>query len=231
MKYIIANFKSHKSRTEYEHWMDGFERSSRTTAPHLTVILAPATPSLMLVSNRLLDDSLYPRTKLAIQDISPFSAGAYTGAVSGINLVGLNVSFAIVGHSERRKYFHETSTEVANKVTQCLESSIVPIVCVTRDQINEQANSLKDEERSKVIVAFEPVEHIGTGEADSLEHILEVKRQVKIAFGDVPFIYGGSIDAQTDKALLTHPEIDGFLVGSASLEVDTFTSVIKQIVS
>ncbi len=165
--------------------------------------------------------------ELAIQDISPFPAGAYTGAVTARNLDGFGVQYAIVGHSERRRYFYETNQDVANKVTMCVEAGITPIVCVTRDEVEAQANSIADAERKKCIVVFEPVEHIGTGTTDTLEHILKIRARVRTAFGDVPFLYGGSVDTKSDTELLLHKGIDGFLVGSASLDAGEFSKLIS----
>jgi triosephosphate isomerase (TIM) len=220
-KIVIANFKSNKTREEYEHWADEFEKKS--LPQNVQVILAPPTVDLMFFANRFTNTE----HALAVQDISPFPAGAYTGAISALNLEGFGVRYAIVGHSERRRYFHETIQDVANKAREALTAKIIPIVCVRKEDINGQANALDEDVRKKVIVAFEPVDHIGTGAADTLENILETKKMVKTAFGDVPYIYGGSVDATTDPALLKSSEIDGFLVGSASLSVERFYSLLQ----
>lgn len=229
MKYIIANFKSNKNRPEHEAWMKVFRLSFPQFAKgkeNLSVVLCPSAPFLSLTSDILREDDDNENVHLGSQDISPFPAGAYTGAVGTKNLEDLFVSYAIVGHSERRTYFHETNNDVANKVREARLASITPIVCVSRETISSQANALEDADRAHVMVAFEPIDHIGTGIADTLDDILKVRVLVKEAFGDVPFIYGGSVDPHTDKELLTHPDIDGFLIGSACLDAREFIQLI-----
>ena len=128
MKYVIANWKSNKSRGEAENWMDGFENIKVQSASQQTdvkTIICPPMPSLMFVSNKLLDREKFANVHLGVQDISPFPAGKYTGAVSARNLDGFGVAYAIVGHSERRQFFHETHQDVANKVAQCVDNGIV----------------------------------------------------------------------------------------------------------
>lgn len=223
MKIIIANWKSNKNETEAASWL-------KTAVPALKsaeakIVIAPAFNLLTTASTSIKDTNL----KLGTQDISPFPAGAYTGAVGVKNLEDLGVAYAIVGHSERRRYFHETNNEIANKVREALAAGITPIVCVTKDTVNDQANTIEPELRTKVVVAFEPIENIGTGITDTLEDILATKEMVKQAFGDVPYVYGGSVDQKTEAEILTHPEIDGFLVGGASLNAEGFVSLVKLI--
>lgn len=225
-KIIIANFKSNKTREEYEVWLETFEKQAHTIPSTTKVVLAPPAVDLMFFANRLQDKKTYPTTTLGIQDISPFPAGAYTGAVSTRNLEGYGVTHAIIGHSERRTYFHETDVDIANKVRESLGAGITPIVCVSQETITSQANAIDNHDRTKVIVAFEPLDHIGTGIADSLDNILRAKELVQEAFGKVPYIYGGSVDLHTELKLLEHSDIDGFLVGSASLDPKTFLSLI-----
>ncbi len=226
MKLVIANFKSHKTPAQYQEWVKTYASYINKYSQTSEVALAPAYPSLSLVAN---EAASLPATSLAVQDISPFPAGAYTGAVNPLNLDGLHVKYAIVGHSERRQYFHETSQEVANKVHEALAAGITPIVCVTKDQVMEQANAIESNERSKILVAFEPIEHIGTGISDSPENIEATKELVIEAFGNVPYIYGGSVNEKTEKEILTNPNIDGFLVGSASLDAVRFEEVLAKI--
>lgn len=207
--------------------MNDFEVYSPFIASDKHIALAPPSIDIMYFSNRLLDKEKHPNTSLALQDISPFPAGAYTGALGTKNVEGYNISHVVVGHSERRKYFHETNQEIANKVREALSASITPIVCVSKDTLLAQANSIEEGDRKRVIVAFEPIDHIGTGIADTLEDILKVKTLVKEAFGSVPFIYGGSVDSHTSSELLKHPDIDGFLVGTASLNAREFIKLLQ----
>lgn len=225
MKYIIANWKSHKSRDEIVKWMDEYEQNLRPIFPEYKIVIAPPMPSLMFVSNRLLKPEVKVQTQLAVQDISPFPAGAYTGAISVRNLDGFGVSFAIVGHSERRKYFHETHQEVANKVEQCLSVGITPIVCVDSEYIAEQAAAIPTENRQHCLVAFEDLAAIGNGNNTPLEEVKEQFTAIKQAFGDVPCIYGGSVNASNAREYLENS--DGVLVGTASLKFNDFIAVIN----
>lgn len=223
MKLIIANWKSNKNLNEATHWLE--QTTTTLAASTHQIVVAPPSPFLSLAADKFQGTKI----KLAVQDISPFPAGAYTGAVGVKNLEGLKVSYAIVGHSERRRYFHENNNDVANKVRESFLGSLTPVVCVTKGTYKEQAKSIENEYRHKAIVAFEPVEHIGTGIADTLEDILETKDMVKTAFGDVRYIYGGSVDTHTDLEILTHADIDGFLVGGASLDADEFVKLVNLI--
>lgn len=223
MKIIIANWKSNKNLSEAASWIENALPALETSSN--TIILAPAFNLLDSVSQKISDTKVY----LGSQDLSPFPAGAYTGAVGTKNLEDTNVKYTILGHSERRKYFHETNNDVANKAREALLAKITPIVCVTKDTVFEQANALEKEARSNAIVAFEPIEHIGTGTTDNLEDILETKKMVMEAFGNVPYIYGGSVDTHTDAKILKSPEIDGFLVGGASLDAAQFVSLVGMI--
>ena len=209
--------------------MDEYEKHTKKIPSNVQIVLAPSLPDLMFFSNRYMDKKTHPQTFLGVQDISSFPAGAYTGAVCSRNLEGFHVSYAIIGHSERRRYFHETNGEVAGKIREALAASIIPVVCVTRDSILSQANAIETSDRKRVVVAFEPIDHIGTGIADTLEDILEARKLVKEAFGDVPYIYGGSIDTKTDTELLNHKDIDGFLVGNACLNAEAFAQLIQLI--
>ncbi len=223
MKTIIANWKSNKNVDEARTWLEEALPSLEKSAS--TIIIAPSFSHLPVLAWALGKSSV----KLGVQDISPFPAGAYTGAVGVKNLENLKISHAIVGHSERRKYFHESNNDVANKVRESLLAGITPIVCVTKDLVSDQAHTIEDEYRNRVMVAFEPVENIGTGTTDTLEDILETKKLVVQAFGDVPYIYGGSVDENTDSKILKSSEIDGFLVGGASLSASKFVKLVQLI--
>lgn len=219
MKYIIANWKSHKNLNEVRDWFDQFEN---VTNEDQQVIIAPSSPFLSLVSE------LKPQNVgLAVQDISPFPAGAYTGAVSAVNLQIINVGFAIVGHSERRRYFHETHQDVANKVRQCVENNITPIVCVDDEYIVDQATAIDKDLLAKCIVAYEELGAIGTGHNQPIDHVLKINQLIATAFGSVPIIYGGSVVPQNAKDYLQNT--DGVLVGGASLDAKEFSQITLSI--
>ena len=227
MKYIIANWKSNKTREEIEHWVDRFEQllKAQPVGEQVAAIIAPPFPSLMFVSNRLLDRELHAQTFLAVQDISPFPAGSYTGAVSARNLDGFNVKYAIVGHSERRRYFHETHQEIANKVSQCLENGITPILCIDEEYVFDQAGAMTKDQLGKCIVAYEPLSAIGTGQNEPIDHVIEVRDRIKKVFGEnVPILYGGSVTEENFQEYLDM--CDGLLIGGASLDAVKFSKLL-----
>lgn len=224
MKTIIANFKSNKNSQEAQEWVDVFSTEFPIDSPH-TLVLCPPAVHLPIFQTLTTNPSI----KLGLQDISPFPAGAYTGAIGTKNVEDLSVEYVIVGHSERRQYFHETSQDVANKIREALQAQIRPIVCVTKNEIHAQAAAIENEYRNKVIVAFEPVEHIGTGVSDTLPDILTAFAEIKDAFGSVHSIYGGSVSSHTPKEILTHQEIDGFLIGTATLDPHSFIHLVQTI--
>ncbi len=240
MKLIVANWKSNKSRVAVEAWMDVYHNnapdiwteasssmapdSSSSLSQTLEIVIAPPMPSLMYVSNRLLDDKIGAFTKLAVQDISSFPSGSYTGGVSTTNLDGYNVQYAIVGHSERRRYFHETSLEVARKVELCLEDGITPIVCVDTPYLSEQAQEISPNLYSQCVVAYEPLAAIGSGANAPLDQVSEAVQRIKSVFGG-RVIYGGSVNQSDAAGYLA--ACDGVLVGTAALNTMEFLSIVR----
>jgi triosephosphate isomerase len=167
------------------------------------------------------------KVAVGIQDISAYPAGSYTGAISGANLSGFNVKYCIVGHSERRKYFHESLEDIAKKVDQCLAEQITPIVCVDRQEIKFQADLIESSQYKKIIVAYEPVEYIGVGVAQDVAEVVQVINEIKKVFGEATIIYGGSVNADNVSEFSGQNEIEGYLVGSASLDAGQFAHIVK----
>ncbi len=228
MKYVVANWKSNKSREDVINWMDRFEEKIKDMEhPSARVVLCPPMPDVWFLSNRLLDRKLYADIFLGVQDLSPYPAGSYTGAVSTVNLDGFRVKYAIVGHSERRRHFQETSQEVARKVQECVEKEMTPIVCVDEPYLLEQAEALEKKHLEKCMVAYEPLEAIGTGDNAPVEKVVEMVERIHQLFGEVPVLYGGSVDSKNVAEYLAVS--DGVLVGRASLDVEEFTRMIEKV--
>lgn len=216
---IIANWKSNKTLEEAELWLDGFAGVD-FDQDKTKVIVAPPAPFLDTARVKLPEG-----IAVAAQDVSPFPAGSYTGAISARNLAKL-ADFVIVGHSERRQYFHETHRDVALKVEQALAANITPIVCVDREYITDQASTLDAAALSECVVAYEPLSAIGTGSNVSVAEVVEVAERIKQEFGDVRVIYGGSVNWQNVSEYLM--VCDGVLVGTASLELSEFSKLIAK---
>ena len=188
---------------------------------------------------------------VAAQDVFWETEGAYTGEVSAHMLCDLGVVAAIAGHSERRQYFGETDGSVAKKVQAVLVSGLVPIMCVGEDKREREADRTEvvlarqvagglsevgPERAGKLVIAYEPVWAIGTGNTATPEAaqsaIAYVRGQVGEALGDrwaekVRILYGGSVGPDNIDELMEQPDIDGVLVGGASLEVGTFARIVK----
>lgn len=220
-KMIIANWKSNKNMTAATEWVDTFLQQDRKAV--YEYIVCPPTPLLAAVQ-----PLVAAHVQLGVQDLSPFGAGAYTGEVAPENMTGLNVRYAILGHSERRKYLHETSQLVAKKVSSALEAGITPIVCVDREQFQEQADQMDARDRERIIVAYEPVHAISTfgGEQDPIEVTLETIQQAHDIFGaNTPILYGGSTNRDNSLQYLKEDSIAGILVGGASLDAEHFAQL------
>lgn len=181
-------------------------------------------------------------SKIGAQDISKMDGakGAFTGEISA-KMVSDYADYVIIGHSERRLNQKETNQDVALKGTNILKNNMTPILCIgeteeerkTGEYISILINQLNESSKgldNKMIVAYEPVWAIGSGNSCNLEQIIEVSGQVKAIFGDdTPFVYGGSVNEENCQELLSQKEIDGVLVGSASLSLDSFIKMINSI--
>ena len=218
-KLFIANWKSNKTQEEVEVWMASFK-------PYIgleqVVVIAPPYPFLSLVADKTKgrDD-----ISLAVQNLSAYPAGSYTGEICTRNLEELNIKYAILGHSERRRYFKESHQDIANKVDLCLAANIIPIVCIDQDYLEAQAQLINSELLSKCVVAYEPLAAIGTGEIAPVDEVSKVVKEIKSIFGQVPVLYGGSVNPEN---IVPYLEVtDGVLVGGASLDAKTFANLIQ----
>jgi triosephosphate isomerase len=219
MKLIIANWKSNKSFSQAQSWLKDAQPAMGGLAD-VTAILAPPMAFVAALSQPVQEMGW----QLAVQDFSPFPAGSYTGAVSGINLHDLGVKYALVGHSERRHYFHESVQDVARKIEQALDVGITPIVCTDQPTLASQAAAIDDELAKQCIVAFEPAGTIGSGNNAPIDEVKAFRQQAERLFGAVPFLYGGSADEQNigEYLLVT----DGAIIGTAALDVKQFMQVL-----
>ena len=174
--------------------------------------------------------------------------GAYTGEVSATMLKSINTEYVIIGHSERRRYFNETDEIVNKKARKALENGLKPIICVgetleEKEQgkaieviTNQVAKALKDltiKDLSNTIIAYEPIWAIGTGKTatkeDAESSIKSIREKIKSIFNtdDVSILYGGSVKPENAKELFSMPNIDGALVGGASLKADSFAGIVN----
>jgi triosephosphate isomerase len=227
---IAGNWKVHKTASETAEFcrelrgaLDGVEGVDVAVCPPFTG-LAPAVQALA-------DTEI----AVAAQNVHWEQEGPYTGEVSAPMLVELGVYGTIVGHSERRQHFGETDETVARRAVAALEAGLWVIACIgeleeerergeTKDVLRRQLVAL--ESHDDLVIAYEPVWAIGTGKTASPEQAQEAHAFVK-AILDVPVLYGGSVNPENAAELLAQPDVDGALVGGASLEVDSFVAICR----
>ena len=250
-KIIIGNWKLNLDHLEAIQLIQKLNYSLNTDIDEkITIVVAPSHTSLRSIQTIIDADKL--NIFLSSQDVSMFNDGAYTGEVSAHQLAKLNISYCIVGHSERRQHFNETDEFVNVKVNNLINKEITPIICFgeSNDQrtdgnymdflINQIENSTKGLRKDKVdeiIFAYEPIWAIGTGQNASLQDIVEVISKVKEFISKksffkeekIKFIYGGSVSPDNSNEILNSKIIDGALVGGASLDVDKFIKIIESV--
>lgn len=188
--------------------------------------------------------------KYGAQDISPHVGGAHTGEISGGMLAKLGCSYAVIGHSERRQYHLESDALVNSKAKAALANEIAPILCIgegleireageqvrhTLAQLDAGLAGLTSDQVSKVVVAYEPVWAIGTGKTATPEDAQEVIGAIRVRLGQnypgvaaaVRILYGGSVKGNNIAGIMAQPDIDGALVGGASIDADEFVKIVR----
>lgn len=216
MNYVIGNLKSHKNLAEAQSWLDAFmAHDVASLDPHLSIIICPPYPFILIFKEAL---AQFHNISIGSQDISQYGAGKYTGEVSAFTLRGL-ATHALIGHSERRTYFHETDVTVSAKVDQARSMEIAPIVLV-RDEHDLIPDGVD-------MIAYEPVSAIGTGHNMSVDDVIAMKKKLGIDQSHM-FIYGGSATSGNVRDYLSHPEIQGVLPGTSTLDPDEFFSLLER---
>ncbi|MGV1098592.1 triose-phosphate isomerase [Thiovibrio sp. JS02] len=221
-RYLLANWKSHKTLAEAEAWLEKFRHSYRP-APGLKAIIAPPAPFLIPLWEKLQKMEI-AGLALAVQDLSPFPLGSYTGGVAAA-MVRDFADYAIVGHSERRRYFHETHQEIANKVSEALTAGMTPILCVDLPYARQQLAAIDEKEAAGLIIGYGPVEAIGIDAAQSLAKASEAIAAIRAMAPGRPILYGGSINRENAGAYATLAGLNGLMVGTASLEPEEFAAI------
>jgi triosephosphate isomerase len=243
---MAGNWKMFKTPAETVQFFEKFrplvERSS-----HCEIVICPPFTNLAAAAGAVNGSSI----RIGAQNIAWAREGAFTGEVSGPMIAATGATHAIVGHSERRQYFGETDETVLKRTQAALEFGLTPIVCVgellaereagkTADVLKAQfANGiagLSEQQFAKIVIAYEPVWAIGTGKTATPEIAADAHRairgEVRAKFGKdaadaVRILYGGSVKPDNVKALMAQPEIDGSLVGGASLKPEDFASIVN----
>ncbi|MBI5310409.1 MAG: triose-phosphate isomerase [Actinobacteria bacterium] len=242
--YIAGNWKMHKTGREAEDFLWALLPQISGEDHAEVVICAPFTALVNLI-----DGSRGSRVKVAAQNMHQAEAGAFTGEVSAGMLSELDVRAVVLGHSERRQYFNETDAALAEKLPAALAAGIEPIFCVGETEAEREAGQMQDVLRRQVteglagvpagqlpaiVVAYEPVWAIGTGKVATTEQAQEAIAFIReliagidaAAAPQVRILYGGSVKPDNAAELLSQPDIDGALIGGASLDPGDFAALV-----
>jgi triosephosphate isomerase len=240
-KLIAGNWKMNGSLAVNAALIDGLKTGLPTSSCDVTLCV----PSVYLGQVQQLCAGTVMR--VGVQDVSQESQGAYTGEISAVMLKDFGVRYAIVGHSERRQYHAETDELVAKKAQAALAAGITPIVCVGETLAEREAGKTEEVVKrqlaavihtnghciSEIVLAYEPVWAIGTGktatpeQAQAVHALLRAQLNAASKQADrIQIVYGGSMNAANATTLLAQPDIDGGLIGGASLKAADFLSII-----
>ncbi len=225
-KLLVANWKSQLQLLQIQEWLKTFSLQEKRT--NREYVLCPPQPFLGYVGTQNVFSASPETFTLGAQNLSVFEAGAYTGESSASAAHSLGAQFAILGHSERRKYFRETSQEVAQKAELALSWEITPIICVDQDQFEDQVHALNKKTRDLSIFAYEPIHAISSfgGQEDPLETTLQAIAKLRELVGDdAEVLYGGSVDKENSLTYLSQESISGALVGKSSLDPVLFAQL------
>lgn len=237
-KIVIAgNWKMFKTQAESQEFLEGFLPTLQQTPSEREVVLCVPFTDLSALSKNLHGSIV----QLGAQNVHWEESGAYTGEISGPMLTEIGVRYVIVGHSERRQYFGETDTTVNLRLKAAQKYGLTPILCVgeTKEQrdageteflISTQLEKdLVDVDQTNLVIAYEPIWAIGTGDTCETKEANRVIGLIRsqLTNPNVPIQYGGSVKPNNIDEIMAQPEIDGVLVGGASLEAAGFARIVN----
>ncbi len=229
MTYLVANWKSHSNNTQSLIWLKEMEELLPTTPSNLKVIICLPFTDLPEF-NRHLDLQKTPFF-VGAQTVSQYPDGKHTGDITAQMLSEL-VTYCVVGHSERRSFNKETCQEVAQQTKLLLESNITPIICVDTPYLDEQIKELfvQNITFDHCIFAYEPISAIGSGQAETPINVGKVAAKIALLTNEnTTILYGGSVSPENVLSFTELPGINGVLVGTSSLDPNTFSKLIKTI--
>lgn len=246
-KIVAGNWKMNKGFSEAEDLIASItDALQEVELKNVDVIICPPAIYLEMATD-IAEESVFA---VGAQNVYPADSGAFTGEISPAMLADLEVEYCIVGHSERRKYFGEGNEFLAQKVDALLKHEVVPIFCcgevlpereagrhfeVVKQQLESSLFHLPAEDFLSVVIAYEPVWAIGTGVTATKEQAQEMhayirevvlKRYGTEAANEITILYGGSCNAKNAKELFSQPDVDGGLIGGASLNAEEFMAIV-----
>ncbi|MBS1746520.1 MAG: triose-phosphate isomerase [Bacteroidetes bacterium] len=244
-----ANWKMNLTIDKAESLLDGIVSAGISLSGNHLAVFAVPFPYLQMAQQKISATNYF----IAAQNCYSKKSGAYTGETSVEMLQSLHIKYVVLGHSERREYFQESNSFLAEKVNIALEYNITPIFCCGESlsireagtqndfvakQLQESLFHLSATDIQKIVIAYEPIWAIGTGKTAtseqaqemhaSLRNVLAEKYGKEVA-GNISILYGGSVKASNAKEIFSQPDVDGGLVGGASLIVDEFVTIIKSL--
>jgi len=243
-----ANWKMNGNYQQAESLLNNVLQARIQLKENQEVIFAVPFPFLIMSKSIIANEKNY---YIAAQNVHHKVSGAYTGEVSGEMLKTAGIKYVIVGHSERREYFNETNAQLAEKVDICFKYDITPLFCCgeplsvreadgqnahVEAQISESLFHLSSEQFSRLVIAYEPIWAIGTGKTASTAQAQEIQQFIRSVIekkygvdvsASVPILYGGSVKAANAGELFACADVDGGLVGGASLVAEEFVQIIK----
>jgi len=247
-KVIAANWKMNGTLEQANALLDAFAAASLTVNENKIAVFAVPAPYLMLAKEKLSGNQYL---QVAAQNCYSKKSGAYTGELSVEILQSIGINYVVLGHSERREYFGESNAFLADKVNICLEYNITPIFCCgepleireadtqnayVSKQLQESLFHLAASEIVKLVIAYEPIWAIGTGKTASSAQAEEMHASIRSVFAEkygaevanvIPILYGGSVKASNAVEIFSEPDVDGGLVGGASLVAEEFIKIIN----
>jgi len=244
-----ANWKMNLTLQQAEKLLDDIISKPHELKQHQQVVFAVPFPYLQMAQQKIAGKQ---NVFIAAQNCYSKKSGAYTGEVSVEMLLSLNISYVIIGHSERREYFHESNQLLADKINICLENNITPIFCCgeplniresgtqneyVEKQLEESLFHLTGEQLQQIVIAYEPIWAIGTGKTATSAQAQEMQAHTRSVIKDeynhvsdnISILYGGSVKGSNAKELFSQPDVDGGLVGGASLNADEFVTIINSL--
>jgi triosephosphate isomerase len=243
-----ANWKMNLTYQQAEELITGIINTPHDLAAHQYAVFAVPFPYLTMVAGKLKGKA---NTGVAAQNCYTKTSGAYTGETSVEMLKSIEVGYVVLGHSERREYFNESNEMLAEKVNVVLAAGLTPIFCCGEalsireagtqneyvgNQLKESMFHLSADELKKIIIAYEPIWAIGTGKTATSDQAQEMHAHLRSVLAaqygtdvanEISILYGGSVKGSNAKEIFGQPDVDGGLVGGASLKADEFVQIIQ----
>lgn len=229
---VALNNKCNLTKQEFLSYQHQLQQIN---TPH-KLILCPTT--------LYLEDVTLSNVELGAQNVSSTIQGAYTGETAASQLKSVGVTYCIVGHSERRKYQQETNDQIRDKIVQLLKEKIIPILCIGEEaderkqhleeqvitkELEEATINLSEEDKQKIIIAYEPIWSIGTGIIPTNEEIEKMIHTIKTKFPNNKVLYGGSANVENIDIINQVSNIDGYLLGGLSLHPDQLKIFLEKL--